>query len=530
MLNNRHLLLPRINSEATFLELCPPEMRAAKRRLCVVLLLERGDETSHSAHSLRAFVQRYLNTDRGDPSHTELYYTRSQRFQFAHLFMDLQPDFVNVLLNRDSPSSSSSSSSGAAAAPDLETRFRIVFVGRVDSEHVEYEWYAVRWNISSDVDAHSHSSWQWDEFRLALERHLDALLGPSPRPLALLSERAPSLVDELVKPLYVRIALRLVEYGERVYDWFAAVHPNTYINVLGVGSALFLLGFGMYWMNKQEVARIAAANGSANSSASSSASGSRPNGASAAGRANGNADTSSQSSSNKSKSGGTRPTIEATGGTRPGTNEPFIVELTTSNYESLVTRSPQGDLTVVLLVDAESKQRLLADFVRYTLYSILYSIKQYSIKQYICILINLIFRISYETVLEYRSIAKLWALRRMHFAFVPVDERLAWYRGLLLEALSPASPDADVDAGAEAGANPVRRFFGRSSHSSTAARARGSRAGGAAAAGEQEDAEARLAQLEEQLALVNPHNCVGTVLAINGARRYFCMYVLDLQY
>ena len=114
----------------------------------------------------------------------------------------------------------------------------------------------------------------------------------------------------------------------------------------------------------------------------------------------------------------------------------------------------------------------------------------------------------------YSSISKLWALRRMHFAFVPVDERLAWYRSLLREALSP-SPDAAADADVSS-TNSLRQFFGRSA---TPRDARTGRSGGAAL-GDQEEAEDRAAQLS----LVNPRNCVGTVLAINGARRYFCMY------
>ena len=116
--------------------------------------------------------------------------------------------------------------------------------------------------------------------------------------------------------------------------------------------------------------------------------------------------------------------------------------------------------------------------------------------------------------LLYSSISKLWALRRMHFAFLPVDERLAWYRSLLREALSP-SPAADADADASS-TNSLRNFFGRSASPRDASTGHG----GGAALGDQEEAEERAAQLS----IVNPRNCVGTVLAINGARRYFCMY------
>ncbi|KAH9504393.1 DnaJ sub C member 16, partial [Bulinus truncatus] len=117
--NNRHLILPRLSSQAVFDDLCPEEPKLKKRKLCVTLVTHKTPEHDAARNTFREFAQ---NAD-----------TQNGRIRFVYIYADVQQNFISALTKGNQ----------TRAAPVVE----VVIIWRQDTRRLSYEFLEEGWSL-----------------------------------------------------------------------------------------------------------------------------------------------------------------------------------------------------------------------------------------------------------------------------------------------------------------------------------------------------------------------------------------------
>lgn len=364
--SNMYLVLPRLSSQGMFDALCPPEWAPPRKRLCVVLVSENTPYHDEPRQALREFAQEA-------PYSTE-------RVRFAYIFQERQTEFVSALSNGE----------GSPAEPVLH----VAIIWRRDHNHIKYEWLPHTWS-----GAKSH---EWNETRDHLESTIQRLLRASG---ALSCEAViKELIDEHAQGLVSRILTKLLQTADFFRDSFT---KEQLLLLLTIGTTVLFVVAAAYYLSyilRMEEDIIREQN-----------------------YVNGqNFTTESMPSNDTDQDVGfmcnnNRKTKAAVPQIR------LLHELRAETYNGMVRMLKPGCRTIVVLVDAQSKNKLLSEFHR--------------------------------IVWPYRK------NKTLMFGHIALERGLEWYKCLLTLSL------------------PEPRELN-----------------------------------------INPRNCIGTVLSLNGHRRYFCMY------
>ncbi|XP_048479391.1 dnaJ homolog subfamily C member 16 isoform X3 [Plutella xylostella] len=181
---NQMLTLPRLSSQSVLETVCPAEYRAARRRLCCVLLVGAGREGA----AVRAQLRRLA---RAAP----------ERIHYAYVYTHRQTEFVNALANGSGSDSSA-------------MEHRIVIIWRRDPKHVQYEWLNHTW---PSEPPHRDDILKYQERLNETERALQQLIKRLLRPTETMAYETSlqELADEAAVSFAWAAWAALAEWGER---------------------------------------------------------------------------------------------------------------------------------------------------------------------------------------------------------------------------------------------------------------------------------------------------------------------------
>lgn len=296
----------------------------------------------------------------------------TDRVRFMYVFQEKQVEFINAL----------TSGGGSPVEPVLH----IVIIWRRDVNHLKYEWLPHTWN--------TEKSQEWNETRNHLESTIQRLLHASE---ALSYETViKELIDEHAQGIVTRIINKLMTSLEYLKE---NVTKDQLLPLLSIAATILFIVIGGYIMTylvrmeEESIKKNKFTNGLAADS-----------------------DISNGSVGNNTKKS-----------SKSAPPELRLHELRAETYNGMVRLLKPGCRTIVLLVDSQSRNQLLAAF--------------------------------HKIVWPYRR------NKTLMFGHLMLDRSLEWYKCLLTLSL-PEPRDLNI----------------------------------------------------------NPRNCIGTVLSLNGHRKYFCMY------
>ncbi|XP_076086499.1 dnaJ homolog subfamily C member 16-like [Mytilus galloprovincialis] len=218
LIANRFITLPRLSSQRRFEEICPEEMKAKRRRLCVVLVTKKS-ETGN---------EKFLNSFRKYVQSSSL--TRNERVKFAYIYEDTQKNVIQ------------SFSKGDTSRTD-DTQSKVIILWRMEKNHLSYNWLSKGWDIDNIQDSRNH-----------LEDQVKHLLN-SDQSLAY-RVILPEFNNEHALHLIIRIFYKLWSWGEKVYHYLATYDAITYITVIMSLFLMFGMGFFLQKMASIEEEQI----------------------------------------------------------------------------------------------------------------------------------------------------------------------------------------------------------------------------------------------------------------------------------
>ena len=215
---NQYLTLPRLSSQVFFDDLCPVEIRAKRRKLCVILVTKKIQE--HDIH--RSLFRTYVQ-------HAPTFH---DRVKFLYLYEDTQHRFVNALMN------------GSESRRD-QGNLKIAILWRMDKKHMNYEWVEPGW---SNTDDHNRITCQKLEKRL---RHLFANFDR-----LLYTAMLPDLHNEHALNLLVRIVQRFFVWFDRIFIFVTKYDSKMWLNMAFSLVSVVIVGFLMRRMLNVEMEKV----------------------------------------------------------------------------------------------------------------------------------------------------------------------------------------------------------------------------------------------------------------------------------
>ncbi|KAJ8320891.1 hypothetical protein KUTeg_002478 [Tegillarca granosa] len=117
--SNKFLLLPRLSSQKHFEELCPAELKAKRKRLCIILVTKKSDEHDEYRELFRKYVQK-----------SEL--SQNERVNFVYIYEETQQLFIQTL----------------AKGGNFQLQnniLKVAIIWRKERNHLSYEWLKDGW-------------------------------------------------------------------------------------------------------------------------------------------------------------------------------------------------------------------------------------------------------------------------------------------------------------------------------------------------------------------------------------------------
>jgi len=376
---NQFLQLPRLSSQPVFDALCPPETAKSRRRLCVVLVNAGGlSGAGISGNSGGVGGSGSGSGASGDASDedgkrqalrefvSDFKFSR-ERVRFTYVLQDKQADFVKSLVS--------------GSEVDLKEK-NLAIVWRREPHSVRYEWLEEHWPSAFDLEQAEQLNATRQMLKKTLQMHLSA--STSGGAGGLLSHEAvvKELIDEHATTLFVRIVNRMFEALELIRENVTKDELLPALSLVVTVGFVIAGGYVMNYLVKMEEESV------------------------------------------RKQLGAKGLKVDKKGKVVP---ELKIHELRAETYNGMVRLLKPGCRTVVLIVDRESKEKLVPKF--------------------------------YKLAWPYRR------NKTLMFGFLYIEKGLPWFKKILNLTL-PEPRDINI----------------------------------------------------------NPKNCIGTVLSLNGHRRYFCMY------
>lgn len=327
---------------------------------------------SESAKSRKRLCVTLITKD--DPTHEGYrqsmrdfaleYRAGTDRVKFTYILLEKQNAFVQNLIASSSPSSANL---GLQSDPSL----RVVILWRKDVKKMKYEWLKERWDVGPDQSNRSVE---------ALKKTLKRLLAPNE--VLPFETELPDLNDEHAQSLFVRMANRMIEMVETIRESITRDELLPAVSLVLTVGFIIVGGYVMNYLVKMEEESV------------------------------------------QRQLGAKGLKVDKKGKVVP---ELKIHELRAETYNGMVRLLKPGCRTIVLIVDRESKEKLVPKF--------------------------------YKMAWPYRR------NKTIMFGFLYIEKGLPWFKKILNLTL-PEPRDINI----------------------------------------------------------NPKNCIGTVLSLNGHRRYFCMF------
>lgn len=364
---HRFLLLPRLSSQATFDWLCPIEPTLLQRHLCAVVLTNSADGTlDFGLSSLR----RYLSARQSPVART----------RYVHVHIDRQVEFWRAV---------SASCTGVCSVPPKPVG-TLLLVWRTHADQFQYKWMTRHFLPDTAVDDANSSFSELDQLLEQLVKLPDSEQLPQRVVFSgqLRDERAASLLRRVLARAYRALQYVRMRLGRD--QLVPALSGIATLLVLVAGGYLMAHLARLEEANVQRQYRVQGRSADAHGSSAGS------NGAAGA------------------------PSCEPP--------QLRVHELRCETFNGLIRLLKPGCRTLIVLVDSDSRHRLLSQFRR-----------------------------------------AVWPYRRnrtLLFAFLLLERGLEWYKRLLMPHLDSANRQLNI----------------------------------------------------------NPKNCIGTVLSVNGHRKYFCMF------
>ncbi|KAL0841720.1 hypothetical protein ABMA28_013992 [Loxostege sticticalis] len=299
---NQMLTLPRLSSQSVLERVCPVEWRAARRRLCCVLVSAAAGARG-SLHELRRLAAQ--------PA-------RAERLHYAYVYAHAQEQFVQALAQ-------------GAGGDASQMEHRIVIIWRREATRIQYEWLNETWPVC----AHTHCSEEYptdpahreeiikyqerlNETKRALEQLIKRLLKPTE--VLAYEAHVQELVDEAGRSALGAAAARLCEWAERSLHALRSHHALSAVSVLATVALVLAAGYLMAYLIRVEEESVQR-----------------------------------QKDERKRQNG-----------LKKNNNEPQpemrLHELRAEKYNGLVRLLKPGCRTIVLLVDMQSRVQLLSKF------------------------------------------------------------------------------------------------------------------------------------------------------------------------
>ncbi|XP_041977353.1 dnaJ homolog subfamily C member 16 [Aricia agestis] len=224
---NALLVLPRLSSQSVLEAVCPVEWRAARRRLCCVLVAAPG---SPALPPLRALAR-----------------SAPDRLRYAYLSQRTQYDFLQALAN-------------ASGLDTASLEHRIVVLWRRESTRVQYEWLNETWPVcGAGGGAGGGAGCGEDEARYqeqlnATRRALDALVRRLLQPSATgaYEARVAELADEAARGAVWRGLARAAEWAERALAALRTHHALSAASVLATVLLVLAVAYLMAYLVRIE--------------------------------------------------------------------------------------------------------------------------------------------------------------------------------------------------------------------------------------------------------------------------------------
>ncbi|CAH0604434.1 unnamed protein product [Chrysodeixis includens] len=305
---NQMLTLPRLSSQSVLESVCPVEWRAARRRLCCVLVVGGGAGGAQGGAGARAALRALARAAPPD------------RLHYAYLYAHKQPAFLTALAN----------GSGSDVS---EMEHRIVIIWRREATRIQYEWLNETWPSC----AHEHCGAEqfpadpalrddllkYHERLNETKRALDQLIKRLLKPTEVMAYEAhvQELLDEAALGRAWRLVLAVCEWSERAAAGLRTQRALSALSVLATVALVLAAGYLMAYLIRVEEESV-------------------------------------QRQKEERK--------KQNGAVKKNNNEPSselrLHELRAEKYNGLVRLLKPGCRTIVLLVDMQSRVQLLSKF------------------------------------------------------------------------------------------------------------------------------------------------------------------------
>uniref|UniRef100_K1QDF2 DnaJ-like protein subfamily C member 16 n=1 Tax=Magallana gigas TaxID=29159 RepID=K1QDF2_MAGGI len=188
---NKFLLLPRISSQSYFEELCPAEVKAKRKKLCIVLISKKAEESE------RKKFRRYLRKSM---------FLNNERVRFTYIYEETQSNVIQTLNKNED-------------TENKKTMKNVVIIWRVERNHLSYEW--LKNALTKEEDIYN--------LREELEGRVQQLLN-SDQSLAF-KTILPDFHNEHSLHLFIRILHRFHNWGERVLIFVTRTPDQKRVNL-----------------------------------------------------------------------------------------------------------------------------------------------------------------------------------------------------------------------------------------------------------------------------------------------------------
>ncbi|XP_047021945.1 dnaJ homolog subfamily C member 16 [Helicoverpa zea] len=301
---NQMLTLPRLSSQSVLESVCPVEWRAARRRLCCVLVCGAGSPAAAAArHALRQLA-------RAPP----------ERLHYAYVYAHKQPAFVHALAN-------------GSGSDISEMEHRIVIIWRREATRIQYEWLNETWpscNHAHCTTDHFPSDpalrdevLKYHERLNETKRALDQLIKRLLKPTEVMAYEAhvQELLDEAALGTVWRAVLKVCEWTERAAAALRTQRAISALSVLATVALVLAAGYLMAYLIRVE-----------------------------------------EESVQRQKEERKKQNCAAKKNNNEPSSELRLHELRAEKYNGLVRLLKPGCRTIVLLVDMQSRVQLLSKF------------------------------------------------------------------------------------------------------------------------------------------------------------------------
>lgn len=303
---NMYLQLPRLSSQSVFDSLCPPEASRSRRRLCVVLV-NRRDEGPALAEGRRRAMREFLSR----------FKFSADRVRFAYILQDKQVDFVRALL--DGTSSSADSLVASSGPKD------VAIVWRVEDLSIRFEWLQAKWQSLLPEDEEGDHQLKLNQSMALLRTTVQAILSSASTDKLdkeMLSRQTviKELMDEHAHGLFVRVANKMLEAVEALRESISKDELLPAVSLVVTVGFIVAGGYVMSYLVKMEEESV------------------------------------------RKQLGDKGLKVDKKGKIVP---ELKVHELRAETYNGMVRLLKPGCRTLVLIVDRESKEKLVPKFYKH---------------------------------------------------------------------------------------------------------------------------------------------------------------------